>query len=557
MRHHKVPVLVFTLLCAGAMLLTGCAGGATQVVAPTAALAPEAKVSSDVASPTTVPEPAMATAPEADEPLIARAAVDPTAFTDFDPSSTCVSELYILINVYETLTRYTPLGSKDALEPGLATSWSVSDDGMTWTFKLREGAKFHDGVDFDASAVKRSIERTKNRGQCAAYLLDPVSEILTPDPYTVVFKLAYPAPLDAILASPYGAWIMSPGAADKDAAWFAAGNEAGTGPYRFARYEPGQRLVVQRFDDYWGGWQPGQFDTVVFEMLDDNVAAEQMLRAGELDFANQIILTPDQMAGLDGTNGLRLGAAPSVGNLLVFLNHRRPPTDDVRVRQALAYSFPYKSVVANTFLGKGTLAHSAVPTSVWGHDPEPSPYVEDLDKAASLLMQAGHADGLELTLSYDPANQTLAELWQANLAKIGVTLKLEPADFPIRWDAAKAAPEKAPEAFLFGWTPDVADPYSYLFNMFHTEDQPLWNLGFYSDPAFDTLIDQARRQSAVDQTAASAQYIDAQRMLADDAAAIFAVDAPELNIIAGDLRGFETNLGYAHLAYWYDLRREQ
>ncbi len=159
--------------------------------------------------------------------------------------------------------------------------------------------------------------------------------------YTVVFKLAYPAPLDAILASPYSAWIMSPGAADKDAAWFAAGNEAGTGPYRFVRYEPGQRLVVQRFDDYWGGWQPGQFDTVVFEMLDDNVAAEQMLRAGELDFANQIILTPDQMAGLDGTDGLRLDAAPSVGSWMVFLNHRRSPTDDVRVRQALAYSFPY------------------------------------------------------------------------------------------------------------------------------------------------------------------------------------------------------------------------
>ncbi len=90
-----------------------------------------------------------------------------------------------------------------------------------------------------------------------------------------------------------------------------------------------------------------------------------------------------------------------------------------------------------------------------------------------------------------------------------------------------------------------------------SEEQPLWNLGFYSDPAFDALIDQARRQSAVDQAAASAQYIDAQRMLADDAAAIYAVEVPELNIIAGDIQGFETNLAYSHLAYWYDLRREK
>jgi len=295
---------------------------------------------------------------------VAYAAVEPAAFADFDPSSACTSELWVLVNVYETLTRYTPLGSKDALQPGLATSWTVTDEGMTWTFKLREGAKFHDGADFDASAVKRSIERTQDLGQCAAFLLEPISEIQTPDPYTVVFNRAYPAPLDSILASPYGAWIMSPDAADKNAAWFAAGNEAGTGPYRFARYEPGQRLVVQRFDDYWRGWQSDQFDAVVFEMVDDPVAAEQMLRAGELDFANQVILTPDQMASLDGQNGLRLDAAPSFGNWVIFLNHRRPPTDDLRVRQALAYSFPYESVIAHTMLGQGTLAHGAVPTSL-------------------------------------------------------------------------------------------------------------------------------------------------------------------------------------------------
>ena len=488
---------------------------------------------------------------------IARAAVEPSAFLDLDPSAACTAELWILNNVYETLTRYTPTGSAEAIEPGLATSWSASDDGLTWTFHLREGVTFHDGAAFDASAVKQSVERTQRLGQCAAYLFEPISEIETPDPYTVVFKLSQPAPLDAIMASPYSAWITSPLIADKDAAWFAAGNEAGTGPYRYERYEPGQRLVVQRYEDYWGGWEPGQFDTIIFELLDDSVVAEQMLRAGQLDFVNQLIITPDQMAGLDGVEGLRLDTASSVANWIINLNHRRAPTNDVRVRQALAYSFPYTAVVANAVLGKGTLAHGAVPAGVWGQDPEPQRYIEDLDKARSLLEEAGYGDGMEITFSYDPPEEPTAELWQANLAKIGVTLNLEPADITTRWEPARRSPELAPEAFMLRWAPDIVDPYSYLFNLFHSEEEPLWNMGFYNDPAFDALLEQARLETVTDPAAATDDYIAAQRMLADDAAAIYALDVPELNIIAGDIQGYVTNPAYSHMPYWYDLRREQ
>ncbi len=496
------------------------------------------------------------TAPNIDR-VIARVAAEPTTFADFDPSSACTAELWPLINAYETLTKYALPGSPAPLAPGLATSWEVADDGMTWTFHLREGVKFHGGTDFDAAAVKFAIERTKQLGQCSAYLFEPVTAIEILNEQTVVFKLAYPAPLDAILASPYGAWIMSPAVNDKDAAWFAAGNEDGTGPYRFVQYEPGQRLVLSRFSGYWGGWQPGQFDTVVFESLDDSVAAEQMVRAGELDFATQVNLLPEQMAALDAKAGVRLDVAPGVGNWMIFLNHRRTPTDDRRVRQALAYSFPYALVAANTLLGEGTIAHGAVPTSVWGHVPEPSPYVDDLGNTRALLAEAGYANGLAITFSYDPKQETLAELWRANLAEIGVTLTLEPADFPVRWDTARSAPDTAPHAFMLGWVPDVVDPYSYLFNMFHSEPQPLWNLGFYSDPAFDALIDGANRQSATDQEAAAAQYIRAQQMLDADAAAIYALEVPDLAVIAEDISGFISNPAYPHLAIWYDLRRSE
>ena len=497
--------------------------------------------------------PAVSPAPAA-VAQIARVAAEPSTFADFDPSSACTSELWPLINVYETLTKYALPGSPTALAPGLATAWEVSDDGMTWTFHLREGVKFHGGADFDAAAVKFAVERTVDLGQCSAYLFDAVDAIETPDARTVVFKLAYPAPLDAILASPYGAWMMSPAVADKDTAWFAAGNGDGTGPYRFAQYTPGQRLVLSRFDEYWGGWEDGQFDTLVFEALSDPVAAEQMLRAGELDFASQVILAPEQMAALDTAPGLRLDVAPGVGNWVIFLNHRRAPTDDVRVRQALAYSFPYAEVVANTLLGKGSMAHGAVPTSVWGHA-SAARYAENLDEARALLAAAGFADGLEIIFSYEPTEAMLAELWQANLAKIGVKLVLEPADFPVRWEAAKSAPDAAPHAFMLAWSPDVVDPYSYLFNLFHTETAPLWNMGSYSDPAFDALIDAARRQSATDQEAAAAQYGAAQALLDDDAAAIYALDVPDLAVIAEDIAGFVSNPAYPHLAIWHELRR--
>lgn len=487
---------------------------------------------------------------------IAHIAAEPTTFTDFDPSSACTSELWPLINVYETLTTYALPGSAAPLAPGLATAWEVSSDGMAWTFHLRQGVTFHSGAALDAAAVKAAIERTIGIGQCSAYLFDAVASIATPDASTVVFNLAYPAPLDAILASPYGAWITGPGVTERDAAWFAAGNDDGTGPYRFAQYDAGQRLVLTRFADYWGGWQVGQFDTLVFEVLDDTVAAEQMLRAGELDFATQVNLMPEQMAALDAEPGLRLDVAPGVGNWVLLLNHRRAPTTDRRVRQALAYSFPYAAVVANSLLGYGGRSPGAVPTSVWGHAAAPY-YAEDLDKARALLADAGFGEGLEIVFSYDPTEETLAELWQANLAQIGVNLVLEPADFLVRWEAAKSAPDSAPHAYMLGWVPDVVDPYSYLFNLFHTEQEPLWNMGFYSDPAFDALIDGARRQSATDQEAAAADYVAAQAILDGDGAAIYALDVPDLAIIAENIAGFASNPAYPHLAIWYDLRHSE
>ncbi len=404
MRYRTAFVHLFLLLSLSLILLVGCV---------------------PIAPP---PLPVAAAAPE----RIARQAAESTTFSDLDPASACVTQGWILGNVYETLTRYNLPGAEPFILPGLAKEWSVSADGMTWTFLLRQGVKFHDGTDFNAEAVKFTVERNQTLNQCSAYIYSPVTAIETPDAHTVVFQLSEPAAMDAILASVFNAWITSPSVADKDNAWFSAGNDAGTGPYRMAQYEPGQRMVLERFDDYWQGWKGDEFDKIVFELIGDMTTAEQMLRAGQLDFATSRALSPEQMLSLDGEESLRLIATVGYGNWYVFLDHRRAPTDNPLVRQALAYSFPYDAVLANTNLGKGSRSHGVVPVTVWGHDPEPLPYTLDLDKARSLLTEAGYADGFAFSMGFDPEERPMAELWQAELAKIGVTLTLAQADFMTR-----------------------------------------------------------------------------------------------------------------------------
>lgn len=486
---------------------------------------------------------------------VARAQAWPANFSDLDPSSACQGEFQILLNVYETLTLYNPPGSVESIRPALATAWQVSPDGLAWTFHLREGVTFHDGAPLDAAAVKFSVERNRARSACAAYLYDSLASIDTPDPATVVFNLSYPTPLDLILSSGIAAFIFSPGAADKDAAWFAAGNDLGSGPYRIAHYEPGQRMVLERSPDYWGGWQEGQIDRIFYELLGDPVVAEQMLRAGELDYAFSGFLADAQIAALDELEGLRLDVAPGLTNELIFLNHRRSPTDNPLVRQALAYSFPYEEAIANTWLGKGSRAYGAVPTTVWGHIPEEAAVGYDPEKAKALLAEAGYPDGLSLTFTFDGQQRVTAQLWQAALAKIGVELQLEESEWTMRWEKQRNDPAAAPEAYMIAWPPDVVGPYTYLFNMFHGENEPLFNLGFYNDPAFDQLIDEGNILSGTDRAAAAQKFIAAQRLLNEDAAAIFIQDIPDPHIVAADLQGFVNNPAYNNTVFWYEIRR--
>jgi peptide/nickel transport system substrate-binding protein len=377
---------------------------------------------------------------------------------------------------------------------------------------------------------------------------------------TIKFNLSYPAPLDLILSSGYAAWMMSPVAAEgKDSDWFNAGNDAGTGPYMIESYETGQRLILTRFDDYWGGWEEGQFSKVVFEITEDTTVAEQMIRSGEADFTYSLPFENYAALAEASDAGVTVVTTPSFQNLLALLNNRKPPLDDLKVRQALAYSFPYEAVVENLYAGLGSRASGPIPVGMWGHNPDLAGYTFDLDKAAELLAEAGYPDGgLDLVYTHvagDLDEQQIGELWRAELAKIDVNLEVRGLAWEAQWDLAKANPEEAQDIFTFYWWPTYVTPYDFLFSLFHSEDEPFFNLSYYSRPEFDTLIDEANEISGTDIEQASEMFGQAQQMLIDDTAAIFIVDLPDIHVIRSDISGYVNNPAYPHVVFWYELRR--
>jgi peptide/nickel transport system substrate-binding protein len=479
-----------------------------------------------------------------------------SAFVDLDPSQGISGEHVLHLNTHETLLRYNPPGSAEPFSPGLATQWNVSEDGKTWTFTLRQGVKFHDGASFNAEAVKTSIERTKKLNGPPAFIWSPVKEIKVVDEYTVAFEMDNPAPLDLIASAAYGAFIMSPAAASQDGAWFQAGNEAGTGPYKVEKFGP-DRIILTRFDDYWGGWKDGQFDKIVFEEVPDASVRRQKIEAGEIDWASDI--PRDSLTTLDARPDVKIVPAATFRNTQNILNTQKGPLKDVRVRKALAHSFPYDAFIKTALAGYGTQAKGPVPAGMLGHNPNIQPYAYDLDKARQLLKEAGYENGgFELTMTYGAGiseQEQAAELWQPELAKLGITLIPKPLTWDAQWALAKSDPDKAQDILETMWFPTYVTPYDFLFNLFHSEEQTNFNFAYYDNPKYDQMIDEANVLLGTDKAEAERMFQQAQQLLMDDAVAIFLCDIVDVFVIREDLKGFSHNPAYQGVVFAYELSR--
>lgn len=475
---------------------------------------------------------------------------------DWDPSIAFSLEVMMLVNVYEPLLWYNAPGSAEQFTPALATSWSVSEDGLTWTFKLREGVKFHDGEPFNAAAAKASIDRTRELKMGAYYIWDSVASIEAPDDTALVITTSTPAPIDLIASSQYGAYMFSPKAAAQGTEWFNQGNAAGTGPYAVRQWEPGQQIVLDANADYWGGWTEGQFDRVVLRVVTENATQVQMLKSGEADFIS--VVPADQVNQLDEDPGIAAHGVPSWKNSQFLINVQRAPTDNADFRRALTHLWDYESVVNDVYAGYATPGKGPIPATMWGHKATLLTPQFDIKLAKELIEKSGVPEAdRHITMSYIGGveeYQNAALLFQENARQAGVTVELLPGEWGTIWANAKSL-DTAPNLQSMTWWPTYPTPNDWLIGLYRTEEKTLFNLSHYSNPDYDATLNEAVKLEATDRARAIELYGKAQQMLMDDAVAIFYADIEGRAAYRADVKGYAPNPAYDGV-FFYHLSRE-
>lgn len=445
--------------------------------------------------------------------------------TSLDPITTTEGETFkVTENIFETLLQY---GDQDTtINPGLAEKWDVSEDGLTYTFNLRQGVKFHDGTDFNAEAVVFNFNRwmSGNEDDFPYYTMfggykgeegHVIKEVTAVDEHTVKFVLTRPqAPfLKNLAMSPFG--IASPAAVEKFGDKFRE-NPVGTGPFKFVEWKQNDTITLEKNTEYWQEGLP-KLNKVIFRVIPENTARLNALSNGEIDVMDG--LNNSDEATVKANANLQVIERPSMNVGYIGLTTTRKPFDNKLVRQAINHAVDKKSIIKAFYGGKADEAVNPMPSSIEGYNEEIKGYEYDLDKAKELLAEAGYADGFEIDLwampvarPYMPEAQKVAEVIQESLSKIGVTAKIQSVDWATYLD--KAAKGEF-DMFMLGWTGDNGDADNFLYTLLDKDSIGSNNYSQYSSDELHDVLIQAQTES--EPSKRNELYKKAQEIIHDDA----------------------------------------
>ena len=438
-----------------------------------------------------------------------------------DPTAGAAEAIDIVVyqNVFEGLTRVDENG---AVQPGLATDWTISEDGLTYTFNLAEGVTFHDGSTFDAEDVKFTFDRIRAPDSVNAHkafyeVIDSVNVI---DPHTVEMKLSRPIGNFLFDLARGDAVIVAPESADDNAT-----QPIGTGPFAFVQWDRGNRVVLERHEPYWG--EAPALNRATYVFIGDNSTMTNALLAGDIDGTNNF--GQEALAVFEGDPRFNVLVGSTEGETILATNNTKAPFNDLRVRQAMAHALDRGAIIEGATYGYGTPigSHFAPHHPYYVDLTETYPY--DPEAARELLAEAGYPDGFSATLKLPPLAyaRLSGQIIASQFAEVGIQLELINVEFA-------------------QWLEDVYTNKDYdLTIISHVEPFDIGNYANpdyyfgYDNPDFQALIDELN--GTTDEAKRRELAIEAQEILARDAVNGWLFQLPQTGVWNSKLAGMWKN----------------
>jgi peptide/nickel transport system substrate-binding protein len=472
--------------------------------------------------------------------------------TNLDPHQIFdVPMLAYSLNTYDNLYRYE--GNPPEMKPWLAVSHSVSEDGLTWDFKLREGAKFHDGSEITADDVVYSFRRVLALGKAPSGAFKPVlkpDNVTAPDKHTVRFVLDKPyAPF---LAAVPIVMIVNPRVIkgheqnnDWGAGWLAS-NEAGSGAYDLdpASYRPLERADLKRNPGHFYGWSDNPTPVREVQIIPTRETSTRVLALlnGSVDITDSYLPT-DQVERIQKAKGVHIQKDTSMRIFILRMNNKKPPFDNVNARKCFAHAFNYPGFIDEILKGYAVRNPAPVPNNLWGYPKDVVAYDYDLKKAKTFCDKAkaegapiGRPIEIHIQSQLEQTNQA-AQLLQSDLAQIGINLKIISDTWAnITTNTAKA--ESTPDMWIHWVSTYFVDPENWIGQMYDSQFNGTWKASaWYQNPKVDELLRKAR--ATVSQADRKTLYEEATRLVVADSPDIWVYNTVEIRGVADRVKDFK------------------